>query len=317
VRNRAEEITNGWRRLLLAAGVALLALRVVAGVLTAPSMQAQAPAAQSSSSPADRPSFDVASIKPNKSGDNRILTRVQPGGLYRSTNVTLNMLITGAYQLKPQQLSGLPEWGDSEHFDIEAKAEGNPARDQISLMMQSLLADRFKLMMHHETRQLPIYALLLSKAGKTGPQLQPHSDDSKCPDLSAGPPPPPPGPPGPGPALPPAPCGGFFMFGSTGKVRMAGQKITMENLAATLSRQLDRVIVDKTGLSGLFDANLEFAPLPGQFGSQLGADAGASDPAAPASIFTALQEQLGLKLEAQKGPVDVLVIDHVEKPSPN
>src|SRR5579862_6835445 len=126
-----------WTWLLTATvGVTALAVPLVAGVLAAPRLRAQAPAAQAPTAPADRPAFDVASVKANKSGDNRVLLRVQPGGLYTATNVTLKDLLTAAYQLKPQQISGLPNWGDSDHFDVEAKAaDGSTARDQINLMV--------------------------------------------------------------------------------------------------------------------------------------------------------------------------------------
>jgi uncharacterized protein (TIGR03435 family) len=179
-------------------------------------------------------------------------------------------------------------------------------------MVRSLLEDRFKLVIHPETRQLPIYALVLSRPGKIGPQLTQHSAKAKCTDSAAGLAPPPPGP---GEATP-AYCGGFFMIPKPGDLREAGNEITMDMLGAQLSRSLDRMAVDHTGLSGVFDFNIEFAPELGP-GSQPAADASASDPSAPPSIFTALQEQLGLKLIPQTGPVDVLVIDHVEEPMPN
>jgi uncharacterized protein (TIGR03435 family) len=297
---------------LAAAGLVALAAPLVAGVLI-PLLRSPLQAGQSSSAQVDRPSFVVVSIQPNKSGVSNLVRR-KAGGLYTATNVTLNNLITVAYQLEPQQLSGLPTWRDSEHFDIEARAEGDPPREQNWLMIQSLLADRFKLVVHYETRQLPEFALVLLKAGKTGPQLKLHSDDTKCTDTSAGPPP---AAPHPNTGLPPTTCGGFSGFGASGSVGIAGQKITMDMLAGLLSRQLDRVVVNRTGLSGVFDASIEFAPPPGQSGTQLGADTNASDSSGPPSIFTALQEQLGLKLESTKGPVDVLVIDHVEQPSPN
>jgi uncharacterized protein (TIGR03435 family) len=316
---------DDWRKLIAAvARVAALTIIVplIASALIAPRLRAQAPAAQTPAATApaaqaplaraDRPAFDVASVKPNRSGDNRVLVRMQPGGLYTATNITLRGLMTAAYQLRPQQLSGLPNWGDSDHFDVEAKAAGgNPERDQINLMVQSLLADRFKLALHHETRQLPIYALVLSKPGKTGAQLTPHSDDAKCIDPKAGPPPPAPGA---GAPLSVA-CGGFAVMNISPTARMAGNKVTMEMLAASLSRTLDRIVVDRTGLTGVFDVTLEFAPQQALAGGPPASDASTPDP--PPSIFTAIQDQLGLKLESAAGPVDVLVIDHVEEPSEN
>jgi uncharacterized protein (TIGR03435 family) len=301
------------RFFLVAAGVVALAVLVVLGPLTEARLLAQSPAGQAATVPADRPAFDVVSVKANKSGGGFInLGNLgQSGSLYRATNVTLNILITVAYQLKPQQMSGLPGWASSEHFDIEARAADNPGIDQKRLMLQSLLADRFKLVAHHETQQRPIYALAVSKAGKTGPQLQPHADDTKCPDLSTAA-----VLPGPNGALPPAPCGSFRMLFSPQAMHMMGQKITIETLASSLSRQLERVVVDRTGLSGVFDVDLDFAP-QGLPGGPLGADANAPDLSGSPSIFTAIQEQLGLKLEPTTGPLDVLIIDHVEEPSAN
>jgi len=291
----------------MAFGVVALAVPLVMGVLAAPRLRAQAPTGQSAADSADRPAFDVVSVKVNRSGSGLALIAPQAGGLFTATNVTLNNLIITAFHLMPHQLYGLPEWGASEHFDIEARAEGNPTRDQINLMLQPLLEDRFKLAVHHETRQLPVFALVLSKPGKTGPGLLPHSDDTKCPD--------PAGPPLPPRSDMPAPCGGLISMNLFPTARISGNKFTMAMLAVRLSGVVDRIVVDRA-LSGVFDMNFTFAPLPPP-GAQVPPGAGASDPSGPPSIFTALQEQLGLKLEPQTGPVDMLVIDHVEEPSPN
>jgi uncharacterized protein (TIGR03435 family) len=322
VRSHAFNTLSAWRKLSLAtAGVVVPALLVL-GALTAPRLRAQASTGQAPAA-AERPSFDVASIKTNKSGAMRIAMMPQPGGRFLASNVTLSMLLRTAYQLKgPEQMSGAPDWSDSEHFDIEAKAaESNPSRERNALMMQSLLADRFKLVVHRETRQLPVYALVLSKAEKTGPAFLPHLDDTKCADPS-GPPPPPPAP---GAALPTF-CGGFFNMMNSGTMRLQGNKVTMEMLVAQLSNSVDRVVVDRTGLSGTFDVSLEYlsqqaglSGFPPGAGPGPGAGATPADPSpsAPPSLPTALQEQLGLKLVPQTGPVDVLVIDHVERPSEN
>ena len=206
---------------------------------------------------------------------------------------------------------GGPGWIDKQHFDIEARAEGNPSNEQERLMLQSLLEDRFKLMLHHETRQLPIYALVLSSPGKTGPQLIPHSSDAKCNDpVAEGPL----SPPKPGEPMP-AYCGGFFMNAQPGDLRETGNKITMDMLVSFLNQSVDRT-VNRTGLSGAFDFTLQFAPELGP-GSQPGSGTSSPDPSAAPSLFTALQEQLGLKLESTRGPVDVVVIDNVQEPSPN
>ena len=314
MRESIEEVLKARKKFLSATvGTVVFAAAIFAGLLTSPLLRAQAPAAN-----ADRPEFDVSSIKPSKS-DGRYSVRNAPEpGRFRGTSITLRLLIGNAYQLTPGEsvtrIFGAPNWIDSEHFEVDAKAEGNPSPDQMRLMLQSLLSDRFKLALHHETRELPVYALVLAKPGKTGPQLKPHSDDVKCvgPDAKA-----PSTLPRPGDALPPF-CGDFNLFGRPPTLREAGNKITIGMLVAQLGNFVDRPIVDRTGLTGTYDATLEFA-----FAFRQGAADGTanamipSDPSSPPSIFTALQEQLGLKLESQKGPVDVLVIDHVEQPSAN
>ncbi len=172
-----------------------------------------------------------------------------------------------------------------------------------------MLADRFKLAVHHETRQVPQYFLVLVNEGKLGPKLVAHSDDVKCVDVSAGPPPQPrPG------EVPPIPCGGFLMSLS----HMAATKTTLEALSGTLSNFVDRPVADRTGLTGLYDVEFDFTPVQTPFSPGPGGPAPAApDSNAPPLIFTALQEQLGLKLKPETAPGDVLVIDHVEEPSPN
>jgi len=286
--------------------VALLAMGVAAAAW------AQAPAAQPQAANAERPKFDVASIKVNKSGSPAMMIPQRPGGHVTATNSTLRFLMAKAYDLPflPGQtrttLMGTPNWIDSEHFDIDAETEGNPSEAEKQLMIQSLLADRFKLMVHHESRQFPVFALVLAKGAKTGPQLQPHRDDAKCFDTSR--------PPGPPPTSGsddpmPMPCDNFRVE-SGPSWKLAGGNVTMQMLAKTLSfiRGIDRTVVNRTGLNGHFDVRLVWTP-----------QAGLSEPDASAAplLFTAIQQQLGLKLESQTGPVDVLVIDHVEQPSEN
>jgi uncharacterized protein (TIGR03435 family) len=152
---------------------------------------------------------------------------------------------------------------------------------------------------------------VVSKAGKIGPQLVRHSDQTKCKDSTAGRL----SQPGPGEAMP-AYCGGFFMNPKPGDLRETGNSVTTAMLSAHLLQFLDRTVVDRTGLTGTFDFSLEFAPSIGP-GAGPGTDANASDSSAPPSIFTALQEQLGLKLESRTGPVEVIVVDHVEEPTPD
>jgi uncharacterized protein (TIGR03435 family) len=199
----------------------------------------------------------------------------------------------------------------SEHFDVEARPEGNPSVEQLELMRQSLLADRFKLAAHYETRKLPVFALVLTKPGKLGPGLTQHSDAVKCAEFvpgkqnlgSNG-------------ELAPA-CGGFRMAAINGSLRQVGNNVTIDNFVTILTGLVDRPVVDHTGLSGTFDTTMEYAPDSGQAGFDPTTHVSATDPSAPPSIFVAMQEQLGLKLVPEIDPIDVLVIYHVEEPSPN
>lgn len=312
--NHVGATMNNWGKLLVAAAVvATLTVPLLAGVLTAPRLPVQATNAPTAPPvTGDKPKFEAVSIKPSQS-DNQYLRR-QPGGLF-TANITLRGVIATAYLKgfppKIRSVLGGPPWVDSERFEIEAKPEGNPSREQENLMIQSLLEDRFKLVLHHETRQLPIYALEVAKEGKIGPQLTPHANDAKCTDTSTGkflsqP--------KPSDAMP-AYCGGFFMNPRPGDLRETGNGVSMDELGAQLIQFLDRDVVDRTGLGGVFDFNVEFAPLAGP--GALPDTATAPDPSSPPTIFVALQQQLGLKLDPQKGPVDVFVIDHIEEPSPN
>jgi uncharacterized protein (TIGR03435 family) len=284
------------------------------------------PIAQTPAQPG--PQFEVASIKPNKSGDGRVMLGIQPGGRFTATNVTLRMLIRNAYQLQESQITGGPSWIADERFDIVAKAEtgdgigdpfraeanGQPSRGQ--LMIRALLAERFKLVVHNENKEMPIYALVLAKSdGKLGPQLKTSEVD--CAALAgrgrgrgAVPPPGPP----PGPGAPPPQCG--IRIGP-GNMAVGGSP--MSQVATSLSMFAGRIVVDKTGLSGSYDFTLAWTPdqMPG---------AGQRPPGAPepppidpngASLFTAVQEQLGLKLDSQRGPVAMLVIDRAERPTEN
>jgi uncharacterized protein (TIGR03435 family) len=257
-----------------------------------------------------KPAFEVVSIKPNKSCTaGSYYLRSQPGGLFRETT-RVRFLIASAYLkgFTPTTIRlvlGGPSWIDSECFDIEAgRGQGPPGNEQEHLMIQSLLEDRFHLVLRHETRQMAVYSL--SKPGQTGRQLVPHSSDAKCSSEPLKQP-------RPGEPMP-AYCGGYFMNPQPGDLRATGNGITMDEFGRFISQSLDRIVVDQTGLTGLFDVALEFAPDVGPGALPAGAT---PDPSAPPSIFTALREQLGLKLELKEAPVDVLVIDHIEEPSPN
>jgi bla regulator protein BlaR1 len=303
------------KKLLLAtAGAVAMAAPLMVGALTARTQTLEEVEAAGT-----KRAYEVASVKPNKSGDTRVGGNgLQAGGLMTVTNVPLERLILEAYQIGSNRLAAGTEWNRllGERFDIEAKAEGNPTQDKGPLLLQSLLADRFKLAVHHETRQQPVYALELAKAGKFGPQLKPYSEDDKCIDAKVASPPPPPGPGEAPPVL--LLCGGFSISGSNAGLRSIADKVTMEMLAAHLSTFADRVVLDRTGLTGTYDVDFDFGFALHQGIDPLANSAALStDSSGQPSMFTSLRDQLGLKLEATKGPVDVLVIDHVEEPTDN
>jgi uncharacterized protein (TIGR03435 family) len=256
--------------------------------------------------------FDVASVRPTANADGRALLQATPGRLIM-TNLALRRLILIAYGVQDYQLVGVPAWIDSAHYDIQAKADGNPSVQQMEgPMLQVLLEERFKLALHRETQQLPVFEL---SVGKSGAKLQPSKEGS-CTPYSVDSPPPATTTTGePRPNF----CG-FRRPAADGlNQTLEGTAVTMVALATNLSRSytsvLGRNVIDRTGLTGTFDIHLKWAfdPLNGP---RAGSDATPPDLAGP-SIFTALQEQLGLKLESTKGPVEVLVLDHVEKPSDN
>jgi uncharacterized protein (TIGR03435 family) len=268
--------------------------------------------------------FDVASVKLSKPGDEgyrmnfplSLGPNMTPVGNLMSVNVPLRVLIGFAYKISGGQtrllMPGLPKWVDEEWFDIEARAAGNPTKDQFRLMMQSLLEDRFKLNTHREARQVPIFAMVLAVPGKTGPQLTPHMDDAMCvggslDTLLA-----------PNAGLPPFTCGSIIFPGPQpsvpGRLKGGGRKLSMDYIAAFLTgfQGIDRPVVDRTGLAGLYDFWIEIAP---QSSASASSDT-EPDPNGP-TVLEALREQLGLKLEPTTGPVDVLVVDHIEEPSPD
>ena len=284
-------------------------------------------AAQEPSAPVDY----VASVKRNTTGGG--LIRILPGNI-SVTGMPAGMLIRLAHGLQDFQMTGGPGWLFSDRFDIEATVEGplppgGPAF--ITTVMRQVLEDRFKLKVHKETRELPIFALVLARSdGRLGPNLTRSSDEcvammtsrgrgrgGQGPDSRGGPPP---DRRGGGPAAldfdGPPPCGG--RLGGIGRVRAGGT--TIEQFAAgLLSERAQRVVVDKTGLTGYYDIALNYTPTPDQIPKgppPPGAPPPAIDPDGT-SLFTAIQEQLGLKLQDQRGPVEVLVIDSINQPTEN
>jgi bla regulator protein blaR1 len=255
-------------------------------------------------------SFEAASIKRNNSGDSGVMMRRLPNGA-TLVNVPLQMIIVQAYGIQPSQLEGGPSWIFSDRFDIQAKAERELKPPEFRELLRNLLADRFGLVTHTEQKTRPVYALVQAKAGRLGPKLRKSETD--CAALAAGRGGAPPPPPAPG---EPIQCGMRMS-----PVQMTAGGTSMAGLANTLSRQLDRMVIDKTGLAGTYDFELAFAPIQAPQAPPPGAPAPAPDPSvvepgAP-DLFTAIREQLGLKLESQKAPVDVVVIDKVEPPTEN
>jgi uncharacterized protein (TIGR03435 family) len=232
--------------------------------------------------------FEVATIKPSKPGTPGKAITMRGPGQFATVNTSLADLITFAYGIHLRQVTGGPSWLESDLFDITAKpeAEGIPNANQLKGMIQKLLADRFKLAFHHDKKELSVYAIVV---GKNGPKLTKSAGDPN--------------------GLP----GLFFR----GLGLLPASNASISDLAGVLqSVVLERPVVDQTGLSGRFDFELKWTPDASQFGGR-GGGAPQNNPDAPPDLFTAMQEQLGLQLKSTKAPVDVLVIDRVEKPSEN
>jgi uncharacterized protein (TIGR03435 family) len=262
---------------------------------------------------ADPPRFAVASVKRGEvwiADSVPMAVRPQPGGRLTTLNSPLAFLIQRAYGVQAYQIAGGPPWIKTDGYNIEAKPAANTDPKQMWLMLQALLAERFKLQLHRETRELPVYGLTATKGG---PRL-PEPAGGPCTEVFTGPPP------KPGEPRPAPPCGPGIQASGTG-VSMRGLNLSVAKFAEFLGTLIGREVVDKTGFTGKFDLHLDFAlddaiaGLPFHRGP---GDADQSaDSAARPSLFTAIQEQLGLKLESAKGPVEVLVIDRVERPAEN
>jgi len=254
--------------------------------------------------------FEVASIKSSSGDPHQVAVQMLPGGGLRANGASLQMLLTMAYDVREFQISRVPSWITSERYDIMARPErGNNAGDtpgemsktspeerrtaqeQMRQRLQALLADRFQLKIHRETKEQPIYAMVVAKSG---PKIQPS-------EAKEGP-------------------RGMMR---AGRGQLMGQAVELRMLAGALASQVGRPVLDQTNLQGLFDFKLEWTPDPGQPAGALGVALPPGvelpppeDPNGP-SIFSALQDQLGLRLDSQKGPVEMIVIDRVEKPSEN
>jgi uncharacterized protein (TIGR03435 family) len=274
-----------------------LAVALLFGLLYATASQGQI---QANEAAAKLPAFDVTSIKPDKSGTQMIMFRLTPDGLNVS-NAPLKLLIQQAYGVEENQVIGLPGGLSSERYDVEAKVDSADVAKLHDLdppqrmrMLQPVLTERFQLKVHRETRDLPVYELVVAKGGPKFHEAKPgdtYPNGIKGPDGHGGP---------------------GLMWLQDG--RLTCQALGMVDLTRILSQRLGHNVLDKTGLTGKYDLAMEWPPedRPGPM-----SDGGnASDSSTP-SIFTVIQEQLGLKLESHKTAVEVLVIDHVEAPSAN
>jgi bla regulator protein blaR1 len=311
------------RAILVAAALLFLAgIRVMAQPATSPSAPPTIPAWQTAAG--GHMEFEVASIHLGEPGTfmhpNIVLnnedTPVPPGGQF-AADFPLQIFIEFAYKIMPTHeqeeamLAHLPKWVATDHFVIQARFAGSPTKDQIRLMVQSLLAERFKLAVHIEAREVPVLGVVLDKPGRIGPRLRPHSDGPSC-DASLVTP------------LdrnsPSVPPGGFLPFcgrvqaidGPNHMVLVGGRNITLDHLAGYLPdfEDVGRPFADQTGLTGTYDFSLSWLPDRG------GSAAQPVDAQGP-SFYEALKDQLGLKLIPTHAVVRMLVIDHVEEPTPN
>lgn len=268
----------------------------------------------------ESPSFEVVSVKKDSNDANMVRLGGPDVSRFTAANVSAKTLIEFSYNFQDFQLSGGPSWMDSEKFDIDGKVEDSLAQqlralpqvkqqDQMRLMVRSLLADRFKLRVSHSTKILPVFALVIAKGGPKLRAVDP-------PDTQSAPFPAPPTPGGPA-TLPPGEV--MISLFTGGKATMAGKAASMANLAKMLGVQLGRHVNDETGLTGSYDFLLSYtrdSTLGGVSIVAVPSPTSAENPGG-VSIFTAIQEQLGLKLQSTKGPVDTIVINHIEEPSAN
>jgi uncharacterized protein (TIGR03435 family) len=255
-----------------------------------------------------KPAFEVASVKANHSGDRRASMDLRSPDRFVATNQVLQTLVEFAYRMPRFKHRGAPEWIASERFDITAKADRPVSQAQKWQMVQTVLEDRFKLKVRRTTEEGRLYVLTRARPdGPLGPGLRPSTEDCEETNKARER----------GEVAPPKPgerlrCGAMFAP-VAGEIH--GGAIEISQLIATLGAMMRETMVDRTGLAGKFDVDLKgnlegFLPVGNIAGGTSARDLGPS-------IFTALQEQLGLKLEAQRGPVEVLAIEHVERPTPD
>ena len=279
--------------------MAVAALLFSAFPLLVSALFAQASAtSQQSATSAAVPAFEVATIKPVESDAKKGRYIVMQGvNRFVEKDYTLKLLIAAAYDLNPRAISGGPSWIESDHYDILALTPGDtrPDRDRQMAMLRNLLADRFKLTFHREPKEFSIYALEIAKGGaKLGAKDGTGLRESTAPADD-----------------PPKLISTVYPQ----KLVLPARNATMTEFVSLLQRAvLDRPVVDRTGLTGRYDFDLEWAPDETQFGGEVGV---APPDAQSSPFFTAIQQQLGLRLEATRGPIEALVVDGAERPSAN
>lgn len=291
---------------------------------------------QSGTGTTEKIRFEVASVTRNKADPSQKHPSdsnfpLGPGdayaktvGLFTATNMSLLTYIDFALKVTPDQgqalQARLPEWVKSERFDIQARAQGEPTKDQMRLMLRSLLEERFKMVWHRETQQVPVFALTMARPGVFGPMLQPHPADAACPAAIANPagegtrPPPPLTPDGKFPTA----CNRVAAIPATkpGNFRIGGRNVSLASIASALSfaGNLGRPVLDQTALKRTYDFSLEFtrenSASPSPEPHPVPQDAGPT-------FLEALKEQMGLKLNATKGLLETVVIDEIQQPSEN
>jgi uncharacterized protein (TIGR03435 family) len=265
---------------------------VVAGT----SLHAQAPMPSSVA-------FEVASVKANRSGAPGGFSQIHPGGRFTETNQTLRQIVLDAYGMESFRVFGGPSWIGADRFDIDGRAGRDVPREELLMMLRALLADRFKLVARIDTRPLPVFALTRN-SNRTGPGLRPASP-TECVDRGSG---------------LAAPAGQLPSCGTlrAGPGRISGRSVTMARVIQFLSPRVDRVVIDRSELSGLFDVDLQWTPDEARRAAlaQLGGPAPPVDANVP-EIATALREQLELRLQPATAPVEVLVIESAQQPTEN
>ncbi len=269
------------KALLAVSAIAAVLTPLVIGAVSAPRLRAQ-----------EKLSFEVASVKPSDPSERFVRFAPVKNGRFEGTGFPLKLLITEAYHVQDFQVFGGPSWQTTDRFDVKAKGNDKATQAEVLRMVQTLLADRFGLVIHRETREMPLYAIVVAKGG---PKMQ-VADKGPC-----------------GESTRDHPCGGFNM---QNRRHLWGERVSVQQLGDMLAFLVKRVVQDKTGLADLYNMKLDWVPDESQALSPEQPENAGREPEG-ASLYSAMQEQLGLKLESRRGPVEVLVVDKAEKPKGN